>query len=444
MPQIINTNMMSLNSQRALNGSQLSMQTSVERLSSGLRINRAKDDAAGLAISERITAQVRGLNQAMRNANDGISMLQTAEGAMQEITSAMQRMRELAVQAANGTVSDTDKGSLNAEFQALAEEIDRIRTSTEFNGTTVLDGGAAVTLQIGFKDQVDNQLTISFADLSSLSIFATPGDPTATPPVAPVTAESIDTEAGALAALSLLDADIDTVTGERAKLGAVQNRLDSTIRNIANVVENQSAARSRIRDADFAVETANLTRTQILQQAGTAMLAQANAIPQSVLQLLVDNDPLLSQAPEEVPFAPACRWLMRRQSRCSRPAIADNCPIAVVRSRICTHPGRKMTTSHTALAILARLRKTPDHLVSQKIRPARTAEPVAQRVTIPAASIREQAFRPYRHDHPPDIGKAGYATFTCQYLLARVLGFPGPICTGALGMPVLEFAGAGR
>ena len=140
MPQIINTNMMSLNSQRALNGSQLSMQTSVERLSSGLRINRAKDDAAGLAISERITAQIRGLNQAMRNANDGISMLQTAEGAMQEITNAMQRMRELAVQAANGTVSPTDKGSLNDEFQALADEIDRIRTSTEFNGTQVLTG----------------------------------------------------------------------------------------------------------------------------------------------------------------------------------------------------------------------------------------------------------------------------------------------------------------
>jgi flagellin len=213
-------------------------------------------------------------------------MLQTAEGAMQEITSAMQRMRELAVQAANGTVSATDKGSLNAEFQAMAAEIDRIRTSTEFNGTQVLSGAASVTLQIGFKDQVDNQLTISFADLSSLSIFATPGNPGATPPVVPVTAESIDTGAGALAALSLLDADIDTVTGERAKLGAVQNRLDSTLRNVANIVENQSAARSRIRDADFAVETANLTRTQILQQAGTAMLAQANQIPQSVLQLL--------------------------------------------------------------------------------------------------------------------------------------------------------------
>ena len=286
MPQIINTNMMSLNSQRALNGSQLSMQTSVERLSSGLRINRAKDDAAGLAISERITSQIRGLNQAMRNANDGISMLQTTEGAMNEITNAMQRMRELAVQAANGTVSDDDKASLNDEFQAMAAEIDRIRTSTEFNGTQVLTGAAEVTLQIGFKDQADNQLTISFADLSNLTIFATVGDPVPDPPVPPVTAESIDTAAGALAALSLIDDDIDTVTAARADLGAVQNRLDSTIRNIANVVENQSAARSRIRDADFAAETANLTRTQILQQAGTAMLAQANQIPQNVLQLL--------------------------------------------------------------------------------------------------------------------------------------------------------------
>ena len=286
MPQIINTNMMSLNSQRALNGSQLSMQTSVERLSSGLRINRAKDDAAGLAISERITAQVRGLNQAMRNANDGISMLQTAEGAMQEITNALQRMRELAVQAANGTVSDTDKASLNDEFQAMASEIQRITTATEFNGTQMLVAGgtppapAEVTLQIGFKDQADNQLTISFVDLSALGIF---GDAAATPAVP---AASIDTDTGALAALSLIDTDIDTVTGARADLGAVQNRLDSTIRNIANVVENQSAARSRIRDADFAAETANLTRTQILQQAGTAMLAQANQIPQNVLQLL--------------------------------------------------------------------------------------------------------------------------------------------------------------
>ncbi len=286
MPQVINTNMMSLNSQRALNLSQSEMQTSVERLSSGLRINRAKDDAAGLAISERITAQIRGLNQAMRNANDGISMLQTAEGAMQEITNALQRMRELAVQAANGTVSDTDKQSLDAEFQALAAEIQRITTSTEFNGTQMLVASgtpptaASVTLQIGFKDQTDNQLTVTFTDLSSLGIF---GDATATPAVP---AASIDTGPNALAALGVLDTDIDAVTGARAELGATQNRLDSTVRNIANVVENQSAARSRIRDADFAAETANLTRTQILQQAGTAMLAQANQLPQNVLQLL--------------------------------------------------------------------------------------------------------------------------------------------------------------
>jgi flagellin len=272
MPQIINTNMMSLNSQRALNGSQLSMQTSVERLSSGLRINRAKDDAAGLAISERITSQIRGLNQAMRNANDGISMLQTTEGAMDEITNALQRMRELAVQAANGTVSSTDKSSLNDEYQALASEIDRIVTSTEFNGTAVLDGAASVVLQVGYKDAADNQITITMADLSSLAALA----------------ESIDgTDAtNALAAMVAIDADIDVVTSARADIGAVQNSLESTIRNIANVVENQSAARSRIRDADFAAETANLTRTQILQQAGTAMLAQANQIPQNVLQLL--------------------------------------------------------------------------------------------------------------------------------------------------------------
>ncbi len=273
MPQIINTNMMSLNSQRALNGSQLSMQTSVERLSSGLRINRAKDDAAGLAISERITSQIRGLNQAMRNANDGISMLQTTEGAMNEITNALQRMRELAVQAANGTVSQTDKASLNDEYSALAAEIGRIVTSTEFNGTQVLSGSATVVLQVGYKDAADNQITITMADLSALTSLADD-----------IGADA--TGAAARAALAKIDADIDTVTAARADLGAVQNSLESTIRNIANVVENQSAARSRIRDADFAAETANLTRTQILQQAGTAMLAQANQIPQNVLQLL--------------------------------------------------------------------------------------------------------------------------------------------------------------
>jgi len=273
MPQVINTNMMSLNSQRALDNSQQSMRRSVERLSSGLRINRAQDDAAGLAISERITSQIRGLSQAMRNANDGVSMLQTTEGAMQEITNSLQRMRELAVQAANGTVSQKDKGSLQEEYAALAEEIDRITTSTEFNGTQVLTGSSSVTLQVGFQNAADNLITITMADLTTLTSLA----------------DDIGADAtgdAARAALAKLDADIDTITSERAKLGAVQNRLESTVRNVANVIENQSAARSRIRDADFAAETANLTRTQILQQAGTAMLAQANQIPASVLQLL--------------------------------------------------------------------------------------------------------------------------------------------------------------
>jgi len=274
MPQVINTNIMSLNSQRSLDRSQSDMRTAVERLSSGLRINRAQDDAAGLAISERITAQIRGLSQAMRNANDGVSMLQTTEGAMQEITNSLQRMRELAVQAANGTVSQRDKGSLQEEYAALSAEITRITTSTEFNGTEVLNGVTSVTLQVGFENQPDNMITIVTADLSTAL-------------------NSLDDDIGgdatgnlARLALAAIDADIDTITSERAKLGAVQNRLESTIRNVANVIENQSAARSRIRDADFATETANLTRTQILQQAGTAMLAQANALPQSVLQLL--------------------------------------------------------------------------------------------------------------------------------------------------------------
>lgn len=278
MPQIINTNMMSLNSQRALNNSQLSLQTSVERLSSGLRINRAKDDAAGLAISERMTSQIRGLNQAMRNANDGISMAQTAEGAMAEITNALQRMRELAVQAANDTVGATDRGSLNDEFRAMADEITRITDVTEFNGVFVIGSTTPPLLefQVGFRDSADNRISIDTIDLATDALV----DP------ALDAANNITTKVGAQDSLALIDTALNRVNEVRADFGAVQNRLDSTIRNIANVVENQSAARSRIRDADFAAETANLTRTQILQQAGTAMLAQANQIPQNVLQLL--------------------------------------------------------------------------------------------------------------------------------------------------------------
>ncbi len=272
MPQVINTNMMSLNTQRALNLSQNSMQTSLERLSSGLRINRAKDDAAGLAISQRFTAQIRGLEQANRNANDGISLLQTAEGALDEISNALQRMRELAVQSANATVDTADKASLDLEFQALASEISRNASSTEFNGVAVIGTSATLTFQIGF----ENGDTI---DVATADILAGSG-------MTAVLSGAIDSFSGANQAMDDISAALEEVAQMRAEFGAAQNRLESVVRNNANVIENQSAARSRIMDADFAAETANLTRTQILQQAGVAMLAQANTLPQNVLRLL--------------------------------------------------------------------------------------------------------------------------------------------------------------
>lgn len=276
MPQVINTNLMSLNTQRSLNASQGSMQTSLERLSSGLRINRAKDDAAGLAISERLTSQIRGLEQANRNANDAISLLQTAEGALAEATNALQRMRELAVQAMNATTSDTDKNSLNQEFTALASEISRNSDATKFNGELIIGSATSLVFQIGFEGGSTNQIVVSTVDLTSASgvadiLVATAG---------------ISNITDASAALSDIAVALDAISALRASFGAAQNRLESTVRNNANVVENQQAARSRILDTDFAVETANLTRTQILQQAGTAMLAQANQLPQNVLQLL--------------------------------------------------------------------------------------------------------------------------------------------------------------
>ncbi len=286
MPQVINTNMMSLNSQRALNMSQNSMQTSLERLSSGLRINRAKDDAAGLAISERLGAQIRGLEQANRNGLDGISLMQTAEGGLEEVGNMLQRMRELAVQSANGTVSVADKRSLNDEYLQLREEIDRIFNSAEFNGVNLLGKTDSINLQIGFKAGTSGsyQIKVSTFDMGSRTYagggisFIIAGTGTAS--------RQISATSKALFMLSKLDAAIDNITQKRADFGAKQNRIEATLRNNANVIENQSAARSRIRDADFARETANLTRTQILQQAGTAMLAQANQLPQNVLQLL--------------------------------------------------------------------------------------------------------------------------------------------------------------
>ncbi|MCB1878001.1 MAG: flagellin FliC, partial [Chromatiales bacterium] len=237
-------------------------------------------DAAGLAISARFTAQIRGLEQANRNANDGISMLQTAEGAMDEIANSLQRMRELAVQARNGTVNAADKASLNDEFVELKNEIIRISDTAEFNNTNLLGSAATITFQVGFENGTNNQIKISTINISATnaslgglqSVLAT--------------TTSIATSGGASNAIAILDAGIDAISSKRADFGAKQNRLEATVRNNANIVENQSAARSRILDADFARETANLTRNQILQQAGVAMLSQANALPQSVLSLL--------------------------------------------------------------------------------------------------------------------------------------------------------------
>ena len=274
MAQVVNTNVFSLNSQRALTKSQMSMQTSLQRLSSGLRINSAKDDAAGLALSERFTAQIRGLEQANRNANDGISMLQTAEGALAESTSSLQRMRELAVQSINDTVSATDKKSLDAEYQALATEITRNTDATKFNGVSVIGAAATLTFQIGFEANANNQVTATTVDVAAAS------------GVASTIAGAISTKASASYMVAAIDVAINKISSLRADFGAAQNRLESTVRNNANIIENQNAARSRILDADFAKETANLTRTQILQQAGVAMLAQANAVPQTVLSLL--------------------------------------------------------------------------------------------------------------------------------------------------------------
>ncbi|NMG32177.1 flagellin [Aromatoleum evansii] len=267
MAMTINTNVASLNAQRNLTTSQSSLATSLQRLSSGLRVNSAKDDAAGLAISERMNAQVRGMNVAIRNANDGISLAQTAEGALGRIGENLQRMRELSVQAANGTNSASDITALAAEFTALSDENTRIADNTKFNDTVVLGGLTNMTFQVGANDSADNQIVVT----TTATAF---------------TATVFNSSATALTTMAALDADIDAVNSTRADLGAIQSRFESAIANLQIASENTAAARGRIVDADFASETANLSRTQILQQAGTAMLAQANQLPQNVLSLL--------------------------------------------------------------------------------------------------------------------------------------------------------------
>lgn len=381
--QVINTNVMSLNAQRNLNSTQSSLATSIQRLSSGLRINSAKDDAAGLAISERFTSQIRGLDQAQRNANDGVSLAQTAEGALGTVTDSLQRIRELAVQSSNATNSNTDRAALQTEVSQLLSEIDRVANQTQFNGVNLLDGsftgavfqvganagetitvssildgntaalgsvsqatGAAlsvaassltgfgtgiaaggvtingvdigaisgassaaeragqlvnainnVSAQTGVGasyDSATGQMTLTSA--AAVTVAGTTDDATvagwANGSVGTVsTTTGIDTlsvasYAGAQLAIDQVDSALQTINSARATLGAVQNRFESVVSNLATTSENLSAARSRILDADFAKETANLTRSQILQQAGTAMLAQANSAPQSVLSLL--------------------------------------------------------------------------------------------------------------------------------------------------------------
>ncbi|MGL5813389.1 MAG: flagellin [Aeromonas sp.] len=300
MAMFINTNTSSLNAQRNLMNTTKSLDTSYTRLASGLRINSAKDDAAGLQISNRLTSQVNGLDQGNRNANDGISLAQTAEGAMDEVTGMLQRMRTLAQQSANGSNSVKDREALQKEVDQLGAEVNRISKDTTFAGTKLLDGTYSGTFQVG----ADANQTIGFSlaqsgGFSISGIAAAAGssvnmgtsigtaiDVTAIFTGGGANGINIGTQSQAQEVLGAVDAMLGVVDSKRAELGAVQNRLDSTIRNQSNISENVSAARSRIRDADFATETANMTKQNILQQAASSILAQANQRPQSALSLL--------------------------------------------------------------------------------------------------------------------------------------------------------------
>jgi flagellin len=297
MPQTINTNIVSLNAQRNLNASQSSLATSMQRLSSGLRVNSAKDDAAGLAIAERMNTQVRGMNVAIRNANDGISMAQTAEGALGKLAENLQRMRELTVQARNSTNSSSDKDSLNKEFDQLGQEIWRIVNATTFNGKPILadTSGQPQTFQIGANTTTNDSISINAMDYTSANDPTDSSGATANPIVTLLGAGTspfpalIDNSADFATlggVIDNIDLALTSVNNARAVYGATQSRFDAVISNLQVAVENQTAARSRIMDADFAQETSNMSRAQILQQAGNAMVAQANQLPQQVLALL--------------------------------------------------------------------------------------------------------------------------------------------------------------
>ena len=282
MALTVNTNVTSLNVQKNLNRASDALSTSMSRLSSGLKINSAKDDAAGLQIATRMTSQIRGQTMAIKNANDGISIAQTAEGAMQESTNILQRMRELAVQARNDSNGTQDRVALNKEFAAMSDELTRIAKSTNLNGKSLIDGTAGtMTFQVGSNTGSANQITLTLAsgfDAVTLSVDSA---------TLQITGNSSATaQASFSAAITKIDVALQTINTSRADLGAAQNRLTSTISNLQNINENAAAALGRVQDTDFAAETAQMTKQQTLQQASTAVLAQANQLPSAVLKLL--------------------------------------------------------------------------------------------------------------------------------------------------------------
>jgi flagellin len=279
MALTVNTNVTSLNVQKNLNRASDALSTSMTRLSSGLKINSAKDDAAGLQIATRMTSQIRGQTMAIKNANDGISIAQTAEGAMQEQTNILQRMRELAVQSRNSSNSDTDRDALNTEFAQMSDELTRIANSTQLNGKDLLKAANTMTFQVGSNTGTENQIDIKLADLTATTLGVNSG-------AISISGDDTTIQANFVAAVDAIDTALKTINTTRADLGAAQNRLTSTISNLQNINENASAALGRVQDTDFAAETAQLTKQQTLQQASTAVLAQANQLPSAVLKLL--------------------------------------------------------------------------------------------------------------------------------------------------------------
>ena len=279
MALTVNTNTTSLNVQKNLNRASDALSTSMSRLSSGLKINSAKDDAAGLQIATRMTSQIRGLTMAIKNANDGISIAQTAEGAMQEQTNILQRMRELAIQANNASNSDKDRDALNTEFASMSDELTRIANSTQLNGKNLLNTTATLSFQVGSNTGTENQISIKLANLTASALGVNSG-------AIAISGADSTISANFSAAVNAIDSALQTINSTRADLGAAQNRLTSTINNLQNINENAEAARGRVQDTDFAAETAQLTKQQTLQQASTAVLAQANQLPSAVLKLL--------------------------------------------------------------------------------------------------------------------------------------------------------------